>query len=74
MKGTLKNSTCEEDCEVCKKEADRKEYNFNRWKINVDGYLIYGNCHNKLGSNPICTTSFCKFCYSSVSEGCPCVK
>ena len=53
MKETLKICTCEEDCKVCEKEADRKEYNFNRWKTNVDGYLVCGNCHDKLGSNPI---------------------
>ena len=56
MKGTLKISTCAEDCKVCEKEADRKEYNHNRWKTNVDGYLVCGTCHDKLGPNPICTS------------------
>ena len=74
MKGSLKTSTCAEDCKVCEKEADRKKYNYTRWKTNVGGYLVCATSHGKLGSDPICTSCFCEFCYSSVSEGCPCEK
>ena len=43
-----------------------------RWDKNVDGYLICGTCHDKLGCEQICEKCFYKGCYASVDEWCDC--
>ena len=63
---------CSEDCDVCKGFLYNKEYNSARWDKNVDGYLICGTCHEKLGCEDICTSCFCKCCYVSEDEWCDC--
>ena len=74
IKGTLKTTKCPEDCKVCEKEIDRKEYNAIRWSTSSDGYCVCGSCYDKLGSEPICVSCFCKYCYTSFNEGCSCTK
>lgn len=74
IKGSIKIANCPTDCKVCEEEADRKEYNFIRWKTNHDGYMVCGTCYDKLGDNPICTDCFCANCYTSLSENCCCFK
>ena len=63
---------CSEDCDVCKGFLYNKEYNSPRWDKNVDGYLICGTCHEKLGCEDNCTSCFCKCCYVSADEWCDC--
>ena len=60
------------NCDVCKNGKARKEYNFERWSTNVDGYLVCGSCNDKLGCEPICEDCFCRVCYSSLEEFCFC--
>ena len=73
IKGTISIVSCPEDCKLCHKEADRKEYISLRWKKNKDGYDVCGICYNKLSSS-ICESYFCKVCYVFLSENCPCPK
>ena len=63
---------CSEDCDVCKGFSYNKEYNSARWDKNVDGYLICGTCHERLGCEDICTSCLCKSCYVSADEWCDC--
>ena len=74
IKGTITISKCLDDCKVCEKDVDRKEYNSIRWTTDFDGYAVCGSCYNKLSIDPICTGCFCKSCYSFLSKNCACFK
>ena len=63
---------CTEGCDICKNFLYNKEYNSARWAKDVDGYLICGTCHDKLGCEQICEKCFCKGCYASADEWCDC--
>ena len=74
IKGTIKIAYCPTDCQICEKEADRKEYNSIGWTTDRDGYTVCGTCYDKLGSDPICTDCFYSNCYTSLGEKCPCLR
>ena len=44
IRGTISIVSCPPDCKLCENEADRKEYNSFRRKVNEDGYNICGTC------------------------------
>ena len=50
--------SCQENCELCAKEIERKGYSSTIWKKNEDGYSMCGTCYNKLGCDPICESCF----------------
>ena len=35
IRGFINNLSCPMDCKLCEKEAEQKEYNSFRWKVNV---------------------------------------
>ena len=52
IRGSINVVSCPSDCKLYKKEAE-KEYNSFRWKVNEDGYTIYGTCFSKIADNLI---------------------
>ena len=54
LKGKIILVPCPKNCNVCKNDEARKEYNSERWSTNVDGCLVCRSCNDKLGCEPIC--------------------
>ena len=62
INGTITIRSCPNNCKVCQKEEDKREYYNLRWKKNEDGYTVCGVCNEKLGCQAICENCFCTKC------------
>ena len=62
MNGTITIVSCPDNCKVCQKEVDKREYYDCRCQENEDGYTVWGACREKLGCRAICEVYFCTRC------------
>ena len=62
VQGQLVLRQCLDDCELCQKEVDRREYDACRWKVDEDDYTRCAECNEKLCGD-ICEVCFCSNCY-----------
>ena len=71
FKGTLVTEPCPDECRICEKVVEEREYYEYRFQKNLDGYTVCGVCNDKVEPDFVCEICFCtKFWEEKDSEWC----